>query len=82
MKSISANDAKTKFGDLLTKVQREPIQIKKNGFPVAVILSCEEYKQLEALRTMLLKSRFEKAEATAFANQLADADAFLNTLPD
>ncbi|CAH7243036.1 hypothetical protein VCHA48O428_300042 [Vibrio chagasii] len=29
MQSLTANTAKTKFGDLLMKVQREPVQINK-----------------------------------------------------
>ncbi len=35
MKTLTANDAKTQFGDLLLKVQRAPIQINKNGKAVA-----------------------------------------------
>ena len=31
MQSLTANTAKTKFGDLLMKVQREPVQISKIG---------------------------------------------------
>ncbi|UAL43200.1 type II toxin-antitoxin system Phd/YefM family antitoxin [Shewanella inventionis] len=37
MLTLNANEAKTNFGKMLLKVQSEPIEIKKNGNPVAVI---------------------------------------------
>ncbi|PTO97434.1 hypothetical protein CWO17_21505 [Vibrio sp. 10N.286.45.A3] len=80
MQSLTANTAKTKFGDLLMKVQREPVQINKNGSPVAVMMSCEEYEQLEALKLMVVKSRFEQAEADALSDNLVDGNDFMNTL--
>lgn len=80
MQSLTANTAKTKFGDLLMKVQREPVQINKNGSPVAVMMSCEEYEQLEALKLMVVKSRFEQAEADALSDNLVDGNDFMNAL--
>jgi prevent-host-death family protein len=80
MQSLTANTAKTKFGDLLMKVQREPVQISKNGSPVAVIMSCEEYEQLEALKMMLVKSRFEQAEIDIQNGDLVDGDEFMKSL--
>ena len=44
MDALSANEAKTQFGDMLLKAQRAPIQINKNGKPVAVVISMDEYK--------------------------------------
>lgn len=80
MQSVTANTAKTKFGDLLMKVQREPVQISKNGSPVAVMMSCEEYEQLEALKMMLVKSRFEQAEIDIKNGDLVDGDEFMKSL--
>ncbi|AXY03700.1 type II toxin-antitoxin system Phd/YefM family antitoxin (plasmid) [Vibrio alfacsensis] len=80
MQSLTANNAKTKFGDLLMKVQREPVQISKNGSPVAVIMSCEEYEQLEQLKMMMLKSRFEQAERDIENGDLVDGDEFMKAL--
>ncbi|BCN27400.1 type II toxin-antitoxin system Phd/YefM family antitoxin [Vibrio alfacsensis] len=80
MQSLTANNAKTKFGDLLMKVQREPVQISKNGSPVAVIMSCEEYEQLEQLKVMMLKSRFEQAERDIENGDLVDGDEFMKAL--
>lgn len=80
MQTLTANNAKTKFGDLLMKVQREPVQICKNGSPVAVIMSCDEYEQFEALKLMMVKARFEQAERDIINGHLVDGDAFMEQL--
>jgi len=62
MKALSANEAKTQFGNLLLNAQREPVQINKNGKPVAVILSIEDYQDMESLKLKLLQDRAIKAK--------------------
>ncbi|MEY8214856.1 MAG: type II toxin-antitoxin system Phd/YefM family antitoxin [Colwellia sp.] len=57
MLALSANDAKTQFGDMLMKVQRAPVQINKNGKPVAVVISVDEYQSMETLKLRLLQTR-------------------------
>ena len=54
MDTLSANEAKTQFGDLLLKAQRAPIQINKNGKPVAVVISMDEYESIKALKLRLV----------------------------
>lgn len=46
MQSISARDAKNRFGHLIDTARAEPVAIKKHGRPVAVILSVEAYDHL------------------------------------
>ena len=62
MESISANEAKTHFGELLLKSQQSPVQINKNGKPVAVVISMDEYANFEALKINLLKQRANAAK--------------------
>ena len=62
MKALSANEAKTQFGNLLLNAQREPVQINKNGKPVAVILSIDDYQDMEQLKLKLLQERVVKAK--------------------
>lgn len=76
MFTLNANEAKTNFGQMLLKVQSEPIEIKKNGSPVAVVLSSEEYSRIEELKMELVKSRFENIDE----NDLMDGNAFLDEL--
>ena len=42
MKTISARDAKTRFGELLDTMQREPVLVTKNNRPVGIMLSIKD----------------------------------------
>lgn len=46
MSSISATDAKNKFGQVLEMARTEPVHIQKNGRDVGIVLSPEEYSRL------------------------------------
>jgi prevent-host-death family protein len=80
MDTLSANEAKTHFGNMLLRAQRAPIQINKNGKPVAVVISTEEYASMEALKLRLLQSRAEQARADIAAGNLVDGEAFFDEL--
>jgi len=53
MQTISAKEAKVKFGQLLDNVQREPVAITKHGRPVAVVLALENEEVLAAVQDSL-----------------------------
>jgi len=76
MLSLTANDAKTKFGNMLINVQTGPVEIVKNGTPVAVVISSKEYKKLEALKMEIIKSRFQSIDE----NDLVDGKTFFEEL--
>lgn len=80
MDSLSANEAKTQFGDMLLKAQRAPVQINKNGKPVAVVISMDEYETIEALKLRLLQSRATQAKADIEADHTTDGESFFNDL--
>ena len=80
MDALSANEAKTHFGDMLLKAQRAPIQINRNGKPVAVVISAEEYESIEALKLQLLQSRAAQAKVEIAAGNLIDGEAFFSEL--
>lgn len=42
MKTITARDARTRFGELLDSMQREPVVITKNNRPVGIMISIED----------------------------------------
>lgn len=48
MAIISATDAKNKFGQVLEMAQAEPVRVQKNGRDVAIVLSAEQYADLQA----------------------------------
>lgn len=77
MKSLTANEAKTHFGELLLKAQKEPVQISRNGKPVAVVISMDEYDAIDKLKLNLLKLRAAEADNEA---SLVDGNSFFNDL--
>jgi len=60
MDTIPANDAKTNFGALLDKAQREPVTISKNGRPVAVVMSAAAFQEHQRLQLELLCQEVRK----------------------
>jgi antitoxin Phd len=47
VKTVSATEIKNRLGQYLSRVALEPVAIEKNGRPVAVLLSFEEYELLQ-----------------------------------
>ena len=80
MKAVTANEAKTQFGDMLLNVQRAPIQINKNGKPVAVMVSMDDYEKIEGLKIRMLKERVERARKEIEAGATIDGDSFFDEL--
>lgn len=74
MKNITANHAKTRFGELLMNVQKSPVQIDKNGRPVAVVMSIEDYQATEKLKEAWFAQRMADAESEIKSRQLIDSD--------
>ncbi|MEW7009428.1 type II toxin-antitoxin system Phd/YefM family antitoxin [Lentilitoribacter sp. EG35] len=46
MKTLSARDAKNRFGYLIDIARQEPVSVEKHGRPVVVVLSAEDYERL------------------------------------
>ena len=74
---IPAAEAKTKFGALLEKVQREPIAISKKGRPVAVLMSMEEFEMHQQLKLERLRLEVQAGLADLEAGKVVSgAEAF------
>ena len=82
MHSLSANEAKTQFGDMLLKAQREPVQISRNGKPVAVVISAEEYQAIEVMKQQFLQEKIARARNDIANGQLTDGETFFDQLLD
>lgn len=74
MEVIPAQVAKNQFGDLLMKVQREPVEISKHGKRVAVVISPEEYDQFAQLKLQSLKTILVESIAQADRGKLHSID--------
>lgn len=57
MKTMTARDAKTHFGELLDTMQREPVLVTKNNRPVGIMISIED-----AADTLIPEMFMEKEE--------------------
>ena len=77
---MTANEAKTQFGDVLMKAQRSPVQINKHGKPVAVMISIEDYENLEALKLKWLQMRAAKADEQIRNGEVVDGEAVFKEL--
>lgn len=57
MDTYSSTDAKREFGEVLMKSQRAPVSVTRNGKPIAVVMSNDEYQKLklQALRAALIE---------------------------
>ncbi len=76
-KAIPAAEAKTKFGELLEKAQREPLTISKKGRLVAVLMSMEEFETHQRLKLEQLRREVQIGIAELNAGDIVDgATAF------
>lgn len=64
MQTYTANDAKTRFGEFLDKVQREPVRVMRHDRVVGVMVSAEDYEAMRAFYAdRLLKTMDKTADA-------------------
>lgn len=80
MNVMTANEAKTKFGEILLMSQREPVQISKHGKPVAVLVSAEDFVSTDELKLQLLQLRAERAREQIAAGDTVDGGEFFDQL--
>lgn len=80
MQTLSANEAKTQFGDMLMKAQREPVQINKNGKPVAVLVSIESFEESETMKLRFLQDRAAKCQEHIKNGTTLDGETFFDEL--
>ena len=74
---IPAAEAKTNFGALLEKVQREPLMISKKGRPVAVLMSMDEFETHQRMKLEQLRREVRAGLADLEAGRVVGgAEAF------
>ena len=60
MQTISAHEAKARFGQLLDAARTEPVTIEKHGRPVAVLVSKQEYDDSQAAKLVQLRTEVQR----------------------
>ena len=82
MERVTSNQAKTQFGELLLKVQRAPVEISRNGKPVAVMVSADDYSAMESLKMELLRQSLKRGLRDIETGKLQDGDTALGAMID
>ncbi|RKF15719.1 type II toxin-antitoxin system Phd/YefM family antitoxin [Alginatibacterium sediminis] len=80
MHTLTANDAKRNFGELLLNAQREPVKISKNNKDAVVVMSIQDYEEFEAMKADYIKHCFDSAKEDLAQGNAVDGENFLNAL--
>ncbi|TDJ15050.1 MAG: type II toxin-antitoxin system Phd/YefM family antitoxin [Gammaproteobacteria bacterium] len=75
MQSMSAHDAKARFGELLDAARREPVTIEKHGRAVAVVMSKEDFDDIEAMKLEHLRAEVQIGVEASRAGDAIEIDA-------
>lgn len=66
MPTVTANEAKARFGTIIEQAQREPVTITRHGRPSAVMLSASDFA--------LVREMFETLEDQEWLERASDAE--------
>ena len=53
MKTYTANEAKTRFGEFIDEAQREPVRVMRHDRVVGVMVSAQDYEAMRAFYSVL-----------------------------
>lgn len=73
MEVLTANEAKTRFGELLDLVQREPVRVTRRDRVVGVMVSAQDYEAMRAFYA----DRLQRSMSQTGVLSEAEADALL-----
>ena len=65
MRTYSAKQAKTRFGEFLDQVQREPVRVMRRDRVVAVMVSAQDYEAMRAFYANRLRGTLRESAAAA-----------------
>jgi len=72
MQTFTANEAKTRFGEMIDRVQREPVQVTRRNRVVGVMVSAEDYQGMRAFYVGRLQRTLQQTAEHAAAQGLTD----------
>jgi prevent-host-death family protein len=70
MKSVTALEAKNRFGEVMEAAQRQPISITRNGRPSVVMLSAESYDRRQRMARERMRQAMQRAGEYAAAHDM------------
>lgn len=65
MQTYTANEAKTRFGELLDHAQREPVRVTRHNRVVGVMVNAEDYEAMRQFYADRLLKTMDKTADTA-----------------
>ncbi len=65
MQTYTANEAKTRFGEFLDRVQREPVRVMRHDRVVGVMVSAEDYEAMRAYYADRLRKTMDETAVAA-----------------
>ncbi|HET6718201.1 MAG TPA: type II toxin-antitoxin system Phd/YefM family antitoxin [Rhodocyclaceae bacterium] len=65
MQTYTANEAKTRFGEFLDRVQREPVRVMRHDRVVGVMVSADDYEAMRQFYANRLEKNMDQAAADA-----------------
>ena len=78
MKTFTANEAKTRFGEFIDQAQREPVRVMRHDRVVGVMVSAQDYESMRAYYADRLRQTMDKtADQAARAGLTEEALAAL-----
>ena len=78
MKTFTANEAKTRFGEFIDQAQREPVRVMRHDRVVGVMVSAQDYEAMRAFYADRLRQIMDKtADQAARAGLTEEALAAL-----
>lgn len=60
MKTYTANEAKTRFGEFIDQAQREPVRVMRHDRVVGVMVSAQDYDAMRAFYTDRLRRTMDR----------------------
>ena len=73
MKTYTANEAKTRFGEFIDQAQREPVGVTRHDRVVGVMVSLQDYAAMRAFYADRLRQTMDKTADRAARASLTDA---------
>ena len=73
MKTFTANEAKTRFGEFIDLAQREPVRVAGRDRVVGVLVSAQDYESMRAYFADRLAHTMDAAAGQAMAAGLTPA---------
>ena len=65
MQTYTANEAKTRFGELLDRAQREPVRVTRHNRVVGVMVNAEDYEAMRQFYADRLLKTMDRTAETA-----------------